>query len=88
MKKVYKFKLIGYVQPRYKSTMDPRKPRLKTEILHQLVIESELNLNDLKMNIYQYVPRVWNNRRNIESMYNLKIPIWIKKLKWKIEENE
>lgn len=81
----YKFILIGVIEPNFKPQFDWRKKKLKEEIIYEFEVESEYDRDEMLKRKYEFVP-YWRNKNEIIQKFNLKIPIWVRRLKWKIEE--
>lgn len=81
----YKFILIGVIEPQFKHQFDWRKKKLQEEVIYQFEVESEYDKHEISLRKYEFVP-YWRNRNEIKEKFNLKIPIWVRRLKWKIEE--
>jgi len=81
----YKFILIGVIEPQFKYQFDWRKKKLQQEVVYQFEVESEYDRDEMLKRKYEFVP-YWQNRNEIKEKFNLKIPIWVRRLKWKIEE--
>ena len=62
-----------------------KKPKTEYREIHSFEFECDEPLEKVKEHKYRYLPYP-KNRRQIESMFYLKIPIFIKKLVWKLED--
>lgn len=81
----YKFILLGVIEPSFKPQFDWRKKKLQEETIYEFEVESEYDRDEMLKRKYEFVP-YWQKRNEIKEKFNLKIPIWVKRLKWKIEE--
>lgn len=62
-----------------------KKPKIEYRELFNFEFECSEPLVEAKENKYNYLPRP-RNRKQIEGQFNIKIPIFIRKLIWKLEE--
>lgn len=62
-----------------------KKPKIEYRQLYCFEFDSEEPFEQVKENKYKYLPFP-KNRREIEKVFYFKIPIFIRKLVWKLEE--
>jgi hypothetical protein len=81
--------LYGIPQQRYEPQKffhtSVKKPKIEYKQLYCFDFESEEPFEQIKENKYKYLPYP-KNRRQIEKTFDLKIPIFIRKLVWKLED--
>ena len=78
--------LLGIPQQRFEpQKFFHTKPKIEYRELFSFEFECEDTFEAVRENKYRYLPFP-RLRRKIEERFNLKIPIFIRKLVWKLEE--